>query len=168
MSKLTQQLGFLLCLSPFYQVESMIPVFHYKLSSISVIFSSGKFNLSFKIKFILSFTNLGTIAAWYELIFLEINIPFLSIISLRSNINFEVELSRLEIEVLLKEICIIFIQKIKINERKKKKSRLVAAEHTETSSRASKVTVTRLFFCLRTGAYHRPRGRFCVRPWRGT
>ena len=52
--------------------------------------------------------------------FLDIKIPFLSTISLLKSENCDFCFSKLKIFFLLREICVILIEKINIREKKKK------------------------------------------------
>ena len=66
------------------------------------------------------FIRFGLTAAWYDLIFLDNNSPFLSIMSLLCEKNNLEDLLLLKISILLNETCIILILKIKISEKNKK------------------------------------------------
>ena len=53
--------------------------------------------------------------------FREIIMPFLSTISLRNNENFLFASANLNVSLLLRAICVILIEKMSINEKKKEK-----------------------------------------------
>ena len=66
------------------------------------------------------FIRFGLTAAWYDLIFLDNNSPFLSIMSLLCEENNLEDLLLLKISILLNETCIILIPKIVISEKNSK------------------------------------------------
>ena len=95
----------------------------FNFSFISLVGRFGKFNLNFIKKFFLSFICFGLTPTWKVLMFLEIIIPFLSIISLRNRENFGLSFSSPITLFLSRDICVIFIENIKIREKKKKNNR---------------------------------------------
>ena len=90
---------------------------------IFLIDKSGKFNLILSKKFGISFIWVGFTAAWYDFTFLDIKIPFLSIMSLLSDIKFAELVLRLKISGFFKDTTVILIENTAIKEKNKKKSK---------------------------------------------